>query len=99
MSDRSTDSLTRMDIIDTLKVEVDISRKEASEFLEDVLEAIVQSLVKEEPVKIQKFGSLSVRQKKERMGRNPKTGVPVPIRARKVISFRASRLFKAYLNE
>ncbi len=64
-----------------------------------VLEEISNALVREELVKIASFGSFSVRQKAQRVGRNPKTGEEVPISARRVVLFRASRKVKDRIND
>jgi len=66
--------------------------------LETVLDEISSALIKDEVVKISSFGSFSVRQKGQRIGRNPKTGEEVPILPRKVLVFRPSQVLKARIN-
>mgnify|MGYP005851724119 CR=1 FL=1 len=87
-------TLTRADLAERLHEEIGLSRNETSELVEQVIEEIISTLAKEENVKISKFGSFNVRQKDQRIGRNPKTGEEVPILPRKVISFRASKDLK-----
>jgi integration host factor subunit alpha len=88
-------TMTRAQLSESIYQEVGLSRNESAELLEMVLGEISTALVRGEPVKISSFGSFSVRQKGERIGRNPKTGEEVPIRPRKVLVFRASQLLKA----
>jgi integration host factor subunit alpha len=64
-----------------------------------VLEEISGALIRGEPVKISSFGSFSVRQKGQRVGRNPKTGEEVPILPRRVLVFRASHVLKNRIND
>ena len=87
-------TVTRADIAEYVYEEVGLSRTETAGFVDSVLEEISSTLVEGESVKISSFGSFSVRQKEERVGRNPKTGVEVPISPRKVLIFRASHVLK-----
>lgn len=91
-------TITRADLADSVYEQVGLSRNESSDLVETVLEEISQSLVNGEPVKISSFGSFSIREKGERIGRNPKTGVEVPILPRKVLVFRASHVLKDRIN-
>jgi integration host factor subunit alpha len=79
--------------------EVGLSRNESSDLVETVLNEISDALVEGDNVKISSFGSFSVRQKGERIGRNPKTGVEVPIKPRKVLVFKPSHVLKDRINE
>lgn len=88
-------TMTRAQLGESIYQEVGLSRNESAELLEMVLGEISTSLVRGETVKISSFGSFSVRQKGERIGRNPKTGEEVPILPRKVLVFRPSQLLKA----
>jgi len=92
-------TLTRADLAEAVYEEVGLSRNESAELVESVLQEISDTLVKGENVKISSFGSFSVREKGERIGRNPKTGVEVPILPRKVLVFRASHVLKDAINE
>lgn len=88
-------TMTRAQLSESIYQEVGLSRNESAELLEMVLGEISSALVRDETVKISSFGSFSVRQKGERIGRNPKTGDEVPILPRKVLVFRPSQLLKA----
>jgi len=87
-------TITRAQLSESIYQEVGLSRNESAELLEMVLSEISGALVRGETVKISSFGSFSVRQKGERIGRNPKTGEEVPILPRKVLVFRPSQLLK-----
>ena len=87
-------TLTRLDLAEAVHREVGLSRNESAQLVEDVLAHISDALVRGEQVKISGFGTFSVRQKGERVGRNPKTGIEVPIPPRRVLSFRASHLMR-----
>ncbi len=94
----SSKTITRADLVEVLRAEVDLSRKECAALLESVLDEIANCLIEDAPVKISTFGSFIVRQKGERMGRNPRTGEPYPIAPRKVIVFRPSPKLKHWIN-
>lgn len=79
-------------------MQVGLSRNESAALLEDVLNRISSTLESGEAVKLSAFGTFAVRQKAQRIGRNPKTGVEVPITPRRVLSFRASQVLKARIN-
>ncbi len=89
------ETITRAQLSEAIYQEVGLSRNESADLLEMVLGEITGALLKGEPVKISSFGSFSVRQKGQRIGRNPKTGDEVPILPRKVLVFRPSQLLKA----
>jgi integration host factor subunit alpha len=97
-SDMAGTTITRAQLSEAVYHEVGLSRNESSELLELVLSYITDSLSKGETVKISSFGSFSVRQKGERIGRNPKTGEKVPILPRKVLVFRPSQALKNRIN-
>lgn len=92
------ETITRAHLAEAIYAQVGLSRNESAALLETVLERISAALEAGEPVKISAFGSFIVRQKGQRIGRNPKTGVEVPIMPRKVLSFRPSQVLKARLN-
>ena len=81
------DTITRAQLSEAVYEEVGLSRNESADLVEAVLEEMVNALSDGETVKISSFGSFSIRQKSQRMGRNPKTGEEVPILPRKVIIF------------
>lgn len=92
-------TVTRSQLSEAVYQEVGLSRNESADLVEAVLDEISSTLVKGEPVKISSFGSFSVRQKGQRIGRNPKTGEEVPILPRRVLVFRASHVLKNRIND
>ena len=92
-------TLTRQDISEALYRDVGLSKHESALMLETVLEHISNALIDGEIVKLSSFGTFTSRKKRERIGRNPKTGVTATINARRVISFKPSKLMKARINE
>ena len=92
-------TLTRQDISEALYRDVGLSKHESALMLETVLEHISNALIDGEIVKLSSFGTFTSRQKRERIGRNPKTGVSATINARRVISFKPSKLMKARINK
>lgn len=91
-------TITRADLAESVYEQVGLSRNESADLVETILEELCQGLIKGDTVKISSFGSFSVRSKGERIGRNPKTGVEVPILPRKVLVFRASHVLKSRIN-
>ena len=89
---------TRSTLSEAVFKNVGLSRNESSTLVDSVLNEILQSLINGNDVKISSFGTFVVRQKKERIGRNPKTGQEVPITARSVVTFRASNVLKSKVN-
>lgn len=92
-------TVTRADLSEAVYQEVGLSRNDSADLVEFVLEEIAGTLARGEGVKISSFGSFSVREKGQRMGRNPKTGEEVPILPRRVLVFRASHVLKDRINE
>jgi integration host factor subunit alpha len=92
-------TVTRAQLSEAVYNEVGLSRNESAELVEAVLNEVGDALTRGESVKISSFGSFSVRQKGERIGRNPKTGDEVPILPRKVMVFRPSHVLKNRINE
>ena len=91
---RSRDTLTRAEIADALNRKLGLSRAESLGLVESILDKMSDALERGENVKISGFGTFLLRDKTERIGRNPKTGVEVPIPPRRVLTFRASQLLK-----
>ncbi|BBK36804.1 integration host factor subunit alpha [Allostella sp. ATCC 35155] len=91
-------TITRAHLSEAVYQEVGLSRNESAALVERVLEEVVGALERGEMVKISSFGSFSVRQKGQRVGRNPKTGDEVPILPRRVLVFRASHVLKNRIN-
>jgi integration host factor subunit alpha len=83
-----------MDLADAVHDEVGLSRNARADLVDSVLQHVSDALVSGESVKISSFGPFSIREKAERIGRNPKTGEEVPIHPRRVLSFRSSHLMK-----
>jgi integration host factor subunit alpha len=79
--------------------EVGLSRSESAKLVDSVLDEISDALVRGETFKAASFGTFAIRQKGERIGRNPKTGEKVPILPRRVLVFRASTALKNRMNE
>lgn len=92
-------TITRAQLGEAVYQEVGLSRNESADLLETVLNEISNALAKGETVKISSFGSFSIRQKGQRIGRNPKTGEEVPILPRKVLVFRPSQVLKSRINQ
>ncbi len=90
----SPGTLTRADLADALHREVGLSRADAARMVEQILTHMCEALAEGENVKISGFGSFILRDKGERIGRNPKTGVEVPISPRRVLTFRASQMMR-----
>lgn len=91
-------TVTRADLSESVFQEVGLSRNESADLVETVLAEIADALARSESVKISSFGSFTVREKGQRVGRNPKTGQEVPILPRRVLVFRASNVLKARIN-
>ena len=91
-------TVTRADLSEAVYQKLRLSRTEASNLVEQVLSEIGDTLVRGDTVKLSGFGTFTVRSKGERLGRNPKTGVEVPIEQRRVMVFKPSELLKAYIN-
>ena len=92
-------TVTRAHLGEAVYQEVGLSRNESMDLLEMVIDFMGDALVKGKTVKVSSFGSFSSRQKKQRIGRNPKTGEEVPILPRKVLVFRPSQVLKSRVNE
>ena len=88
-------SLTKADIATRLFEEVGLNKREAKEFVDEFFEVIREALESGENVKLSGFGNFDLRDKKERPGRNPKTGEEIPISARRVVTFRPGQKLKA----
>ena len=89
---------TRSSLSEAVFKNVGLSRNESANLVDSVFSQILSSLIRGDDVKISSFGTFIVREKKERIGRNPKTGEEVPITARSVVTFRASNVLKSKVN-
>ena len=97
--DDAEKTVTRAQLSEALYTEVGLSRNESADLLEAVLKEISEALAEGDTVKIASFGTFSVRSKKQRIGRNPKTGEEVPISPRRVLIFKPSLLLKKQIND
>lgn len=91
-------TVTRADLGEAVYHKVGLSRTESTAFVEAVLSEICDCLASGENVKLSSFGSFVVRDKGRRIGRNPKTGVEVPIEPRRVMVFKPSNVLKGHVN-
>ena len=92
-------TLTRADLAEAVFQKVGLPRNESAEIVELVLREIIASLERGDTVKLSSFGSFGIRDKGQRIGRNPKTGQEVPITPRRVLVFRASNIMKQRIND
>jgi integration host factor subunit alpha len=88
-------TLTRADLTEALHDNVGLTRHDCAQLVERTLDLIAEAMEDGHTVKLSGFGVFQVRAKRERVGRNPKTGAPATIAPRKVIGFRASQVLKA----
>jgi integration host factor subunit alpha len=91
-------TLTRADLAEAVVRKVGLPRNESQDLVEHLLNEISGSLSRGESVKLSSFGSFGIRQKGQRIGRNPKTGEEVPITPRRVLVFRPSNIMKSRIN-
>ncbi len=91
-------NLTKKEIINSIYMQIGFSKKINEILLEDIFEIILKNIIKYKKVKIAKFGTFSLRKKKQRIGRNPKTKETKIISERNVILFKASKEFKDFIN-
>lgn len=87
-------ALTKADMAERLFEELGLNKREAKELVEQFFEEIRQALVDGNPVKLSGFGNFELRDKRQRPGRNPKTGEEIPITARRVVTFRPGQKLK-----
>jgi len=95
---RNRKTVTRVDLYEAAYRKAGLSRAEATLFVEAVLKEITDCLEKGETVKLSSFGSFMVRKKAGRLGRNPNTGIEVPISPRRVVVFKPSAIMKQQIN-
>ena len=96
---KTVPTLTRADLADELHRSIGLSRAESAERVEQVLDTITDALIAGGNVTLSSFGSFMLRRKGLRVGRNPKTGVEVPIQPRTVLTFRPSQLLRQKIND
>lgn len=88
-------TLTRADIATRINQQIGLSRNESAHIVESILTHMSDALAEGQHVKISGFGTFVLRDKAQRIGRNPKTGIEVPILPRRVMTFRASQTMRA----
>ena len=88
-------ALTKADLAEMLFDELGLNKREAKEIVESFFEEIRSSLENNEQVKLSGFGNFDIRDKRERPGRNPKTGEEIPILARRVVTFKSGQKLKS----
>ena len=91
-------NLTKKDLINSIYMQIGFSKKISENLLEDVMQTIIENLKKNKKLKISKFGTFSIRNKKSRIGRNPLTKEKKIISSRNVILFRPSKKFIDLVN-
>jgi integration host factor subunit alpha len=92
-------TITRLDVAEAIYTEVGLSRKDSGEILDMIVDEIVKELSDGRDVKLSSFGTFSLRDKRARTGRNPKTGVEAVISSRRVISFKPSQSMRKIINK
>jgi integration host factor subunit alpha len=90
--------MTKQDLVENIRANCNLQRKEAEAIMTSVLDIIKESLASGEEVKLSGFGKFVVQQKRDRTGRNPQTGEPLTITARKILTFKPSTLLKQEIN-
>ncbi|MCE2964790.1 MAG: integration host factor subunit alpha [Alphaproteobacteria bacterium] len=94
----SMNTITRVELINTVYSKIGLSKADSGRLVESTLESVCKALEGGENVKLSAFGSFNIRDKNQRVGRNPKTGIEVPITPRRVVTFRASPNLKQAVN-
>jgi integration host factor subunit alpha len=92
-------TITRADLVEALARRADMQRADANRLLTRLLEMIEDELVAGNVVKLSRFGNFNVRAKRQRIGRNPKTGEEVPITPRRVVTFRPSQMLREFVEK
>ena len=91
-------NLTKKDLVNSIYMQLGFSKQISGNLLEEFLDLIIQNLNSEKKIKISKFGTFSVKKKKQRIGRNPKTKEEKKISERNVVTFKPSKEFKQFVN-
>ena len=91
-------TVTRLDVAEAIYTEIGLSRKDSNDILDMIIDEIVKELSRGQDVKLSSFGTFSLRDKRARTGRNPKTGVEAVISSRRVISFKPSQTMRKLIN-
>ena len=91
-------NLTKKDLVNLIYMQIGFSKNISENLIEEFFSLIIQNLKKEEKLKLSKFGTFSIRKKKSRIGRNPKTKEEKKISERKVVLFKPSKEFREFIN-
>ena len=91
-------NLTKKDLVNLIYMQLGFSKQISENLIDDFFQTIIDNLYKEKTLKLSKFGTFSIRQKKSRVGRNPKTKKEALIPERNVVLFKASKEFKDFVN-
>ena len=91
-------NLTKKDLVNIVYMQLGFSKQISENLIEDFLSTIVSNIKDEKKLKLSKFGTFSIRQKKSRIGRNPKTKESKVISSREVVLFKPSKEFKEFIN-
>ena len=92
-------NLTKKEIINSIYMQIGFSKKISETLLDDIFQIILKNIIEDKKIKIAKFGTFTLRNKKQRIGRNPKTKETKIITERNVILFKPSKEFKIYINK
>ena len=92
-------NLTKKDLVNLVYMQIGFSKQISENLIDEFFSSIILNLKKEKKIKISKFGTFSIREKKERVGRNPKTKEIKIITNRKVVLFKPSKEFKELINK
>ncbi|RAL25557.1 integration host factor subunit alpha [Lujinxingia litoralis] len=90
--------MTKADIVDSVYEKVGITKKEASDYVDTIFEVMKETLEEGEEIKVSGFGKFEVREKSQRVGRNPRTGIEIVIPERRVLRFKVSQVLKDSIN-
>ena len=91
-------NLTKKDLINQIYMQIGFSKQISENLIDDFLSLLIDNLIQKKKIKLSKFGTFTIREKNERVGRNPKTRENKIIKARKVVLFKPSKEFKDLLN-
>jgi integration host factor subunit alpha len=91
-------NLTKKDLVNLVYMQLGFSKQISENLIEDFLSTVVSNIKEEKKLKLSKFGTFSIRQKKSRIGRNPKTKETKVISSREVVLFKPSKEFKVFVN-
>ena len=91
-------NLTKKDLVNLIYMQLGFSKQISDNLIDDFFQIIVDNLIQEKKLKLSKFGTFSIREKKSRIGRNPKTKEEKTINQRNVVLFKPSKEFKNFVN-